>query len=332
MSHLRLARVVSALPLSASLLAVPLRAQMSGTYEQTYLRASHNWAFRKRYPEADRLFNAFDYGHATLSEHLLTRPNESPSALDVQEFDFITRRLLPHPPALPLESHALAPEFTRLAPEVDDMFEWAHMLHRQIYDVWADDRIPEYEKDMRVKELLRYYRARSDLAISATPKSMELMEGQPYSKAFRRRNPIFNGLIWSYHWLQMALYDAILGTAAGPERRAAIDSTVTRFRSMLVCGQSGLPGSMPMTPSVAPKFTARYPEAAAIFDNLHSLHDVVSDILASPVVPRGGKRGALLKAAAAYRDSTTSVTSRDEWISMARDMGQPYDGCVGVRR
>ena len=45
-------------------------AQSSRYYEQTYMRASHNWEFRNAYPQADRLFNAFDYGHAILYETL----------------------------------------------------------------------------------------------------------------------------------------------------------------------------------------------------------------------------------------------------------------------
>ena len=312
-------------------MSASLSAQGSRSYEQTYLRASHNWVFRRKYPEADRLFNAFDYGHATVVEHLLTRPDEAPAALEESEFGFITRRLLVHPPAVPLESDAIAPEFARLVPEVDHMFEWAHMLHRQIYDVWADDRIRAAEKDARVAEVLRYYRSRRDLALSAVPKSMSLMEGQPYSLMFRKRNPKFNGLIWSYHWLQMAMYDAMLQTPPGAARKAAIDSTVAHFMSMLHCGQDGLPKEMPMTPSVAPVFTARYPDASAIFDNLHALHDVVSDILASPAIPRAQKRRALLVAAAAYRDTTTSATSIQEWKEMSTMMAGSYPGCAGTR-
>jgi hypothetical protein len=57
-----------------------------------------------------------------------------------------------------------------------------------------------------------------------------------------------------------------------------------------------------------------------VFDNLHSLHDVVSDILASPVVPASRKRAVILAAAAAYRDDTTAVTSVDEWREMGRMM------------
>jgi hypothetical protein len=45
-----------------------------------------------------------------------------------------------------------------------------------------------------------------------------------------------------------------------------------------------MPYLMPMTAGVAPAFSERYPEAAIIFDNLHMMHDVISDILASPEV------------------------------------------------
>ena len=39
---------------------------------------------------------------------------------------------------------------------------------------------------------------------------------------------------------------------------------------------------MPMMPEAAPEFARRFPEAAAIFDNLHMLHDNFDDILARP--------------------------------------------------
>jgi hypothetical protein len=37
---------------------------------------------------------------------------------------------------------------------------------------------------------------------------------------------------------------------------------------------------MPQSPAISPRFSDRYPEAAIIFENLHSLHDVVPAILA----------------------------------------------------
>jgi hypothetical protein len=149
---------------------------------------------------------------------------------------------------------------------------------------------------------------------------MSLMEGQPYSLTFRKRFPTYNGLIWSYHWLQMTLYEALLSSANPTQRRQNVDAVVARFWSMLDSAPSSLPTAMPQSSEIAPMFTERYPEVAIIFDNLHSLHDVASDILADPAIPRGEKRRALIEAADRYRDDTSSVVSIDEWKAMARAM------------
>jgi hypothetical protein len=304
-----------------ALAAPSLGAQTRLYYEQTYMPASHNWVFRSAYPAADHLFNAFDYGHAVLYETLWRNPATPTRLLDEREFDYITRELLVHPPHVTLDETAMAPEYSKLAPEAMEMFEWAHMLHRQLYDVLADERIPPGEKDERVAEVLRYYRSRPALAFSSKPKDMELMEGQPYSLTFRRKFPKFNGLIWSYHWLQMTLYDALLAGQSSAGRHANVALVTKRFWEMLRGGQSALPSMMPMSPAIAPRFTARYPDAAAIFDNLHSMHDIVSDILTDPALPRSQKRRAILAAAARYRDDTSHVTTVEAWRSMAIEMG-----------
>jgi hypothetical protein len=296
-------------------------AQTRLYYEQTYMPAPHNWAFRSTYPRADRLFNAFDYGHAILYETLWRKPNTAPRTLEKKEFDFITKKLLVNPPRVMLDESAIGPEFSKLAPEALEMFEWAHMLHRQIYDVLADERVKPEDKDARVAEVLHYYQSRPALAFSSRPKDMELMEGQPYSLAFRRKFPKYNGLIWSYHWLQMTLYDALLAGQTLAERRTNVALVTRRFWEMLNGGQTSLPAMMPMSPAIATRFSARYPEAAIIFDNLHSLHDVVSDILSNPAVPRERKRQTILVAAARYRDDTSHVTSTEAWRSMAVEMG-----------
>ena len=290
-------------------------------YDQTYMWASHNWAFRHRFPQVDALFNAFDYGHAKLYETLWRYPSAAPAVLDQREFQFITRDLLRHPPSVALDEAAIAPEWEKLAPEVAQMFDWAHMLHRQIYDVWADDRIPESAKDARVEELLRYYKSRPSLAFSSKPKNMNLMEGRAYSLAFRKRFPTYNGLIWSYHWLQMTLYEAMLASRTPAAREQNVKATVARFWSLLDSAPNSLPTAMPQSPAIAPRFTERYPEAAIIFDNLHSLHDVVADILADQSVPRNQKRRFILTAAAEYRDDVTSIVSVADWRAMADAMG-----------
>jgi hypothetical protein len=289
------------------------------SFDQSYLATRSNWAFRNRFVGADRLLNAFDYGHAVLYQTLIAR-SDAARQLEGPEFDFITRQLLRHPPSVPLDEVAIAPAYATLAPELVAIFDWAHMLHRQLYDTWAAVGLTDAQRDAEVARLVAYYRSRPDLALSTRPKSMILMEGQPYSLAFRPQDPKFNGLLWSYHWFQLALYDALIAGRTQRQLEVGVDSVVKGFFRMLDDAPTRMPAEMPMAPTAAPLFSARYPDAAIVFDNLHALHDVVSDILGSPVIPRSQKRAALLAAAAAYRDDSTSVTTVEEWREMARTM------------
>jgi hypothetical protein len=301
------------------------RAQWVQVDEQFYLQAPHNWIFRKLYPGVDRLFNAFDYGHAILYERLWRAPRNR-DALERREYDFLTRRVLVSPPRLPVAEGAVASSYARLAPEAMAMFHWAHILHRQIYDVLADERLTQQQKDVEVTRLVEYYKTRPELAFSSRPKSMELMEGQSYSLAFRQRFPKFNGLIWAYHWLQIGLYEPLLTGQTLEERQTGVAMAVARFRQMLESPPGQFPRVMPMGPAIAPEFSRRYEEATIIFDNLHGLHDVISDILANPDVARPAKRAEILRAAARYRDDTSFVTTVAEWRQMAADMGVENQG------
>jgi ketosteroid isomerase-like protein len=317
---------VPGLVLAAGLVPASLAgAQWSRVYDTFYLPASHNWSFRNSYPSADRLFNAFDYGHAILYEKLLTRPGNV-GELEEKQFQFVTTKLLVQPPRVPLEEVAIAPAYAKLVPEARAMFEWAHILHRQAYDVLSDATRPAAAREASMRELLAYYRTRRDLALSERPKSMALMQEQPYSLAFRNSYPKFNGLIWAYHWLQVGLYEPLLVARSDAERQTMIHATVDRFRQMLPGAPSGMPVVMPMTAAVAPTFAARYPEFAIIFDNLHSMHDVISDILANPSVPGERKRAEILRAARRYRDDTTEVMTVAAWRNMSRTMGLENQG------
>jgi hypothetical protein len=316
--------------LALGLGAAPAEAQWSTVYEQFYLPASHNWAFRQNYNAAERMFYAFDYGHAILYETLWRRPDAPASLLEERIYDRLTRRILVRPPRVPLEEAAIEVEYAKLAPEAKVMFDWAHILHRQAYDVWADERIPLAEKDRHVAEVLAYYKSRPDIAFSSQPKSMELMDGQFYSLAFRERYPKFNGLIWAYHWLQVGLYEPLMVGRTPDERQALVRGTVARFWQMLENAPETMPYLMPMTAAVAPTFSARYPEIAIIFDNLHMMHDVVSDILASPEVPRNRKRAEIMRAVELFRDDTSYVTTVDEWRGMAVGMGLHNQGGPAV--
>jgi len=323
-------RGLTALSAFAMAGASPVSAQWSTTYEQFYLPGSFNWSFREEYPGADRLFNAFDYGHAILYEKLYTQPTAPASLLEDKEYAFITGKLLTNPPHVPLEEAAIEVQYAKLAPEAKMMFDWAHLLHRQIYDVWADERMAIPQKDAKIAELIRYYKTRPEIAFSSVPKTMELMEGQYYATAFRDKYPKFNGLIWAYHWLQVGLYEPMVTGKTQAERQTGVLAAVARFRQMLESPPSGMPRIMPMTAAVAPAFAARYPEAAIIFDNLHSMHDVVSDVLTSSKVPKNRKRDEILKAASRYRDNTSFAMTRAEWLEMSNMMGVNNMGGTAV--
>ena len=297
------------------------QAQWSTAYEQFYLPGKFNWTFRTQYPAADRLFAAFDYGHAILYERLYNDSHAPISQLEQDEYNFITGTLLVSPPRLPLQEAAIEVNYAKIAPEAKMMFDWAHLLHRQIYDVLASENMSQGDKDAKIAELVAYYKTRPDLAFSSVPKSMELMEGQPYSLAFRQRYPKFNGLIWGYHWLQVGLYEPLMVGSTQAERQAGVAAAVTRFRQMLENAPEHMPRVMPMTAAIAPTFAGRYQEAAIIFDNLHAMHDVVSDILTNDAVPHGRKRQAILEAASRYRDATSFTMPLAEWATMGEMMG-----------
>jgi hypothetical protein len=322
--------LLGAVALAMAAGAAPLPAQWSTVHEQTYLPASHNWAFRRNFNAAERMFYAFDYGHAILYETLYRHPGAPASLLEEEIYDRLTRRVLVRPPRVPLEEGAIEVAYAKLAPEAKMMFDWAHVLHRQAYDVWADERIPLEEKDAHVAEVLAYYRSRPDLAFSTRPKSMELMDGQFYSLAFRERFPKFNGLIWAYHWLQVGLYEPLMLGNTPDQRQALVRATVARFWQMLEDPPRTMPYLMPMTAAVAPTFAERYPEVAIVFDNLHMMHDVVSDILASPEVPRNRKRAEIMRAVELFRDDTSYVTTVEEWKGMAVGMGVQNQGGAAV--
>ena len=339
LSTMRASRSLMRLATVTLSLALPVRvvqAQWSTTYETFYLQAPHNWVFRNNYQAADRLFNAFDYGHAILYEKLWTQPGASVSGLEDTEYNKLTRQILVRPPRVPLAEAAIEVQYAKLAPEAKAMFDWSHILHRQIYDVLGDERLDQAAKDREVTRLVAYYRTRTDLAFSSKPKSMKLMQEQPYSLAFRKNYPKFNGLIWGYHWLQVGLYEPLIVGKTSEARQAGVRATVARFWQMLEDPLTSLPYQMPMTAAVAPKFSERYPEAAIIFDNLHSMHDVVSDILANPAVPRNRKRVEILLAAQRFRDDTSYVMTVAAWRNMAfhmgiENMGGPAVGSLGIK-
>jgi hypothetical protein len=271
-----------------------------------YPRGAFNWQFLERHNEAGRLFNAFDYGHAVLYERLLTGDSARATEALREDYRFLVHDLLVRPPRFSVAEEAVSPWYSKVAWPAKVMFDQAHVLHRQLYDVYAMVELPLPTRAAMVERLIDRYMRDTGYAFTDKPKSMALMDDQPFSQRFRREQPAFNGLIWAYHWLQVGLYDPLITATNAAEAQRGVAAQLTTFRGMLA-DSTRFPATMPMTAEVSPLFAAAHPRAAAIFDNLHMTHDIISDLLATPGMPWPAKRVELMKQLAEMRDGTRNL-------------------------
>lgn len=234
-------------------------------------RGPWNWALSRELPQLFREFNGIDFGHAHLAETLLR--TQDPDAveqarLEVLEFIFSS-------PAVPPDEEQVAPRFTRLVWEAQRAFDWAHLLHRSLYDLFASDAVQDREAAYRA--ILADYLEKPEAITSHPLDHHGKLWSFPESRSFRDRFPKFNTQIWAYHWLQAAAYDVqLMGPVA--RQRELMPRIIEHYHGYLRRPPVEWE-FMPMMQEGAPEFTARFPEAAAIFDNLHMLHDNIDDVL-----------------------------------------------------
>ncbi len=243
------------------------------------------YKFGEMYPKAQGLLFAFDYGHALVYERLLHNRGQitNPQAFEKQILSEVME-ILKNPPTTKADEDEIAPKYVYTFPMMVDVFDWSHLLHQYVLDVLASSKDRGPVMDARVQELFVQYNANKRIAITDVCKTMLFMDGHYFSKEFRRKFPSFNLLIWSYHWFQIKLYEALLKPSL-LERDAAVEQVTSEFWELI----SDLPDSayfdmMPETKTEAPTFFNKFPKISASFDNNHMLHDIVSDILTSPKV------------------------------------------------
>ena len=249
------------------------------------------YKFGEKYPEAQRLLYAFDYGHALVYERLLHRRGaiENPEAFEKEILSEIMA-ILKDPPNVKVDESDIAPVYVYTFPLTVDAFDWSHMLHQFVLDIMATSRDRGAGMDRRIQEIFAQYKANRQLAITDVCKTMMFMDGHYFSKAFRRNFPSFNLLIWSYHWFQIKLYEA-LSHPTQKGRDDGVAEVLRQFRELIADLPESAPfDMMPETAVEAPTFSAKHPRIAAAFDNNHMLHDVVSDILVSEKVPSANVR------------------------------------------
>lgn len=252
-------------------------------------RGPWKWAVMRELPQLYREFNGIDFGHAHLAETLLRTqdPQQVEKArLEVLAFIFSS-------PSVPPDEEQVAPTFNRMAWEVAKAFDWAHIFHRSLYDLFASDTVTD--KEAAYRKLLADYLEKPE---AITPHRLDhhgALWSFPESKSFRDRFRTFNTQIWVYHWLQAAVYDVQLMRAV--KKQQELMPKVIGFYHGYLRQPPEEWQYMPMMPEAAPEFARRFPEAAGIFDNLHMLHDNFDDILARPdLYPTlQAKRAAILK-------------------------------------
>ena len=235
-------------------------------------RGPWNWAVERRLPELFREFNGIDFGHAHLGETLLQTDDPARierARLDIVDFIFGGPKVGP-------DEEQVAPTFARLAWELQRVFDWSHLFHKSLYDMFATDAVTD--KAAAYRKLLAGYRDHPDAITSHALDHHRRLWSFPESRAFADRFPKFNTQIWAYHWLQAAAYDVQLEGDAATQRELFVTKVIPHYHGYLRTPPVEWT-FMPMMAEAAPEFAKRFPEAAAIFDNLHMLHDNVDDIL-----------------------------------------------------
>ena len=259
--------------------ALGVSAQFEQRDKRFYYRALWNFALRENLQDLDIEFNGVDFGHSNLYENLLLTGAKDVPAIEErarkETLQFIHSR-----PVLNPNEEAIAPTYMKLAWKAQNTFDEAHALHRSTYDIYVSDLS---NKDAALRKVLAFYQD-SQYAITAKQLDHQRLDTFPYSKSFRRTFPLFNATIWAYHYLQVVVYDTLGAAPDLQSKQKAVEPILRIYHGYLDTPPVEWT-FMPMTEELSPKFAADYPEIANIFNNLHMMHDNISDILTTDLFP-----------------------------------------------
>jgi hypothetical protein len=261
-------------------------------------------------PALARDLNAVSVGHALAYEDLVTSKSAGLETKTYLRIDHV----LKNPPRFMPDEAALSPTFGRKFGVLEQVFDWTHVLHAQTLDVLASTDLTEAEKDREIERLWSFYFESVPYAVTPLPLNMDYLYSQPYSKKFRNTYPKVNGLFWGYHWLQAVTYDALWQHSRADQQAVYVVIGEQYHRRELYRTDRPF---MPMFAEVSPRFASRFPHIANAFDNLHMLHDMVNDILASDWMTEKQqdeqiKRAIWLVSAAAHRAEGSGEVERAE--------------------
>ncbi len=269
-----------------------------------YYRALWNFALREDLKELDIEFNGVDFGHSNLYENLLLTGAKDVPAIE-ERARKETLRFIDSRPVLNPNEEAIAPTYMKLAWKAQNTFDEAHALHRSTYDIYVSDLA---DRKAAIRKVLAFYQD-SEYAITAKRLDHQRLDTFPYSKSFRRKFPLFNATIWAYHYLQVVVYDVLAASPDLQSKQKAVAPILLTYHGYL--DRPPVEWTfMPMTEELSPKFAAEYPEIANIFNNLHMMHDNISDILTTDLFPTWEeKRKEIYRVTQAYYWASADATN-----------------------
>jgi hypothetical protein len=300
-------------------LAVPAVAQQSGE------GGAPSGELHQHHESVAQLLRSIEQAHVMLFERLLAEPNASVDRMETEFFGQIMGDLS--------EGRGVgsvsAPNLQRVAPRAIAVFEATYGLQRQLYEIYSDAAI--VDKVSAVDGAVDRYLARKDVALSPVQKSMEILDQKQGAMAFRERFPNTAGLFWAARWFQLGGSEPLMVYHRTPaEQHAGVEATRARFLEMLQNPPESFPSHMPMAPTVAPELVTRHIRAAAIFDNLNMMLDVVADVLVNTDI--ADKAGAIDEVIDLFADPMYLQIDHMDWIRMSLRHGIYAQGGPAIGR
>jgi hypothetical protein len=254
-----------------------------------YKRGPYNFAIYD-IPKLAYDMNGVAVGHSMAYEALVTGKADQ---LETTIWNRINA-VLKNPPKLMPDEKFISPTFGRKYGVLELVFDWTHVSHAQTIDAYVSTKLTNADKDRETARLWDYYLTQGKpFLITSLPMNMEWLDSQPYSGAFRQKYPKVNALFWGYHWLQTSVYDG-LRSSSQAEQSKAYELLGQRYHEVELYNTKR--PFMPMMAETSPKFSAEFPQIANAFDNLHMLHDMVNDILASERISQQEKDAQIRRA------------------------------------
>ena len=262
-------------PLASAPKELPAWMSNPNYNEVFYKRAGYNFAVYSELEPLARDLNGVAVGHSFAYEDLVSG---RAAGLETKTFAKIDA-VLKNPPKLMPAERFISPRFAREYSYLEKLFDWTHVLHAQTIDVLVSSKLTQEQKDREIDALWRYYKEKVPYTISGLPMNMAQLDSQAYSATFRRTYPKVNALFWGYHWLQTSVYDMLWKARTPEERRQQYAIVGKQYREVELYRTDR--DFMPMMAETSPEFARRFPEMSNAFDNLHMLHDMIGDVLAT---------------------------------------------------